>query len=558
MVVAAALAVLMRLLKQPIFLGYVLTGLLLGPQFLNLMRSSDTLTVFSQMGTVVLLFIVGLHLSPKEIKDLGKNVFITGSIQVLVVALLGYVISKLFGFTTTESILLGAAASFSSTIIALKLITDKKDLEKLYSRLSMGILLLQDFIAVVVLVLVAAFSSGGINPTSFLLLIGKGIFLFVAALLFSYYVLPSITNYFAQSQEYLFLFSLAWGLGLSSLFWFFGFSAEIGALAAGVSLSVSPFAQEISSKFKPLRDFFVVTFFIFLGSKITFGSTVNLLVPLLCLFSLVLVIKPLIITITLRIIGYNERTSFLTGVSLGQLSEFSLVLMLMASKTGMVSNEVFSLVTVLGFFSIAVSSYLITYAERYIPVVLPVLKKIGKNGRKLDKKTIDKSYDAILFGCNRAGYDFVKMFSAFKDKFLAVDFNPQIIKELSEKGINCVYGDAEDGEFLEEVKVDRSRIVVSTIPDYETNLFLVSRIRNQNQKTLVVVVSYNVDEAIKLYEAGATYVVLPHFIGGEFAARLTSEAGFDIEKLRGKREQHIKYLNERKDLGHAHPYWSHN
>ena len=557
-VVAAALSGLMRLFRQPIFLGYILAGLLLGPQFLNFLKSSDTVSVFSQMGTVVLLFIVGLHLSPRELKDLGKNTFIIGILQVGLISLIGFGASRFLGFNLQESIYLGAALSFSSTIITLKLLSDKKDLEKLYSRIAMGILLLQDLIAILALIFSSTLSASKMNLSYFSLLMIKGISLTLLVTLISVYILPKLSSFFARSQEYLFLFSLAWGLGLASLFGYFGFSAEIGALIAGVSLSMTPYSQEISAKLKPLRDFFIVIFFIFLGSKISFGSFASLWLPLVLLLAILLVVKPFVIAVLVKLFGYNERTAFLSGVSLGQLSEFSLILMLLGVKAGQVSSSTFSLITLLGFVSIAISSYLVMYAEKFVPIFLPLLKLFGKKQKIAEGDFGPKIYDAVLFGCNRAGYDFVKMFSAFGEKFLAVDFNPEIIKELKEKGINCVYGDAEDGDFLDEIGIERARIIVSTIPEYETNLYLITKIRSENRDAIVLLVSYNIEEAIKLYEKGATYVILPHFIGGEFAARLTAEAGFDITKLHGKRDAHIRYLKERKALGHAHPVWNHS
>jgi Kef-type K+ transport system membrane component KefB/Trk K+ transport system NAD-binding subunit len=555
-VVAAALSGLMRLLKQPIVIGYILTGLLLGPQFLNLIKSTETVSIFSQMGIAILLFIVGLHLNPKEIKDFEGKTFITGFVQVLLTSFFGFFISKFFGFPFIESVYLGAALSFSSTIIVLKLLSDKRDLEKLYGRLTVGILLFQDIVAAFVLIFSSSFSNGGGELTNFILLVIKGLILTLVVSLLSVYVLPSLSTFFARSQEYLFLFSLAWGFGLSALFGFLKFSIEIGALAAGISLSMSPYSQEISSKLKPLRDFFVVIFFILLGSKISFVNFNHLLMPFIVMLIFIVLIKPLLITVILEFFGYNRKTAFFSGVSLAQISEFSLILLMLGLKLGHVREETLSLVIILGFVSIAVSTYFIAYVEKIYPVFIPFVSLFERKKVKPDD-SVGLAHDVILFGCNRSGYDFIKIFKYFGKKFLAVDFDPEIIKQLNNGGINCCYGDAEDGEFLDEVSIGKAKIVVSTIPEYETNAFLVTKIREENEDSIVFLISYNIDDAIKLYEKGATYVILPHFISGEFAAKLTTEAGFDIKNLRGKREGHIKYLKERKALGHSHPTWTH-
>jgi len=556
-VVAAVLSGLMRLFKQPLVIGYVLTGLFLGPQFLNIIRSTETVSIFSEMGIAILLFIVGIHLSPNEIKDLGKKVFIIGLIQVLSTSLLSYLISNAFNFSLIESLYLGISISFSSTIIVLKLLSDKRDLEKLYGRISIGILLLQDVVASFVLIFSSSFSSGEVELSSFFLLIIKGLILTISISLASVYLLPSLSTFFAKSPEYLFLFSLAWGFGMASVFGWMGFSIEIGALVAGVSLSFSPYGQEIASRLKTLRDFFLLIFFVLLGSRVSFDNFSSFFIPFLVFLLFIIIVKPIIITVILELFGYTKKTSFLTGISLAQISEFSFILLILGSRLGHISEEILSLGTLLGFTSIAVSTYFIVNAEKIYPLFAPLLSVF--ESKNIDRDNIQgKQYEVILFGCNRSGYDFIRIFKYFGRKFLAVDFDPDVIKQMQLRGINCCYGDAEDTEFLEDIDVYKAKIVISTIPDFDTNSFLLKKIRKSNKESIVFLVSYNIDEAIRLYEDGATYIILPHFIGGEFAAKLATEAGFDMKKLINRREDHLKYLRDRKSLGHSHPIWVHH
>ena len=556
-VVAAALAGVMRVLKQPIVIGYVLTGIILGPHVLGLLSSNESMSAFSQMGIAILLFIVGLNLNPKELKSFGTTSFLIGFLQVLFTSFFGFLISRLLNFPVIESLYIGIALSFSSTIVVLKFLSDKKDLEKLYGRLTIGVLLLQDILAAVALIAVSGIAGGSEGLSSFLLLIVKGLAVILVISLVSYYAMPALGAFFARSQEYLFIFSLAWGFGLATLFGILGFSVEIGALIAGVSLSILPYSSEISSRLKPLRDFFIVMFFISLGYQISFDTLSGMFVPLSILAAFVLFGKPLILGILVEVFGYSKKTAFLTGVSLAQISEFSMIFALLGLKVGHVSGEVVSVITILGFLSIALSSYLIVHAEKIYPLFVPILKIFESRAPAVEDAP-DRVYDTVLFGCNRAGYDFVKIFKEFGTQFLAIDFDPDIIKELTGKGINCIYGDAEDSEFLEEISIGRAKIVISTVPEYETNHFLLSKIRSENADSLVLLLSYNIDDAIKLYENGATYVILHHFIGGEFAVKIISDAGFDVAKLNAKREEHVNYLKERKALGHAHPVWNHN
>jgi Kef-type K+ transport system membrane component KefB/Trk K+ transport system NAD-binding subunit len=556
-VAAAVISGFMRLFKQPIIIGYVLTGLLLGPQVLDIFKSPQDLSFFSQMGVAILLFIVGLHLSPKEARKLGKSSFLIGLGQVIFTAAFGFLISYLFGFTFVESLYIGFGLSVSSTIIVLKLLADKQNLEKLFGRITIGITLLQDIVAIVALLFASSFSGGNNSLVTFGLLIVNGILITIGVCLISIYVLPHLSTFFAHSQEYLMLFSLAWGFGLASLFNYLGFSIEIGALIAGVSLSFSPYSQEMSSRLKPLRDFFIVIFFILLGANISFESLSQMIMPVIVLTAFILLIKPLIIMTLMGFSGYNKKTGFLTGIGLAQISEFSIILAMLGVKSGQISTDVLSLITILAVLSIAISTYLVIYAEKIYPVFSNMLRVFEKVGAHKEGHG-SSSYEVVLFGCNRAGYDFIKIFRDLGKKFLAVDFDPELIKELTQKGINCQYGDAEDGEFLDEINIAQAKAVISTIPDHEANMFLLKKVRAENEDTVVILLSYNIDEAIALYEKGASYVILPHFIGGQFAAQLTKETGFNVSKLHSKRAEHIAYLKERKVLGHAHPKWAHN
>jgi Kef-type K+ transport system membrane component KefB/Trk K+ transport system NAD-binding subunit len=554
-VAATVISGVMRLLKQPPIIGYLITGLIVGPQFLNIFRSTDILSTFSEMGIAILLFIVGLHLNPSELKDYGKATLVIGVGQTIISSVLGFFLSRALGFSIIPAIYIGVALSFSSTIVVLKLLTDNKELEKLHGKITIGILLVQDITAALALVTVSTFASQGSGVLQILEIIIKGIALTLGLSIVSVYILPKLENFFAKSQEYLFLFSLAWGFGLASLFNYFGFSIEIGALAAGVALSLSPYSMEISSKLKPLRDFFVVMFFIVLGSKITFLG-LNTLLPKILIFSaFVLIAEPIIIMALTGLMGYSKRIGFLAGISLAQISEFSMILALLGVKLGHIDQSTLSLITFLGIVTILVSTYFINYSKRIYPFFAPFLKIFER--RKINKELATISnFDVVLFGCNRVGYDFIKVFSKLDREFLAVDFDPDIVKELTEKGINCMYGDAEDSEFLDEISADKAKVVISTIPEFDTNLFLLTRLKHKNSNSIIILISYNIDEAIKLYEKGATYVIMPHFIGGQFAAKLAEEAGFDVSKLHNKRDEHISYLKERKKLGHSYPAWN--
>ncbi|MBU2639101.1 MAG: cation:proton antiporter [Nanoarchaeota archaeon] len=551
-VIATVVAGLMRLLKQPLIIGYIFTGLILSPFFLNVIQSTVTISIFSQIGIAFLLFIVGLSLTPKVIKEVGKISLITGIGQVVFTSLIGFFIAKFLGFPVIVSIYIAIALTFSSTIIIMKLLSDRNDLDKLYGKISIGFLLVQDIIAIFILIIISSFSSGDAMGISLLYLFLKGIALIVIVVLVSIYILPKLSDFFARSQEFLFLFSIAWGLGLATLFHYVGFSVEIGALVAGVALSVSPFHYEISSKMKPLRDFFIILFFISLGSQLGVESVGKYVIPAIIFSLFILIGNPLIVLVLMGLLNYNKKTSFQAGLTVAQISEFSLILIAMGVKVGHLTNDILVLVTIVGLITITGSTYFILYSDRlylYLAKYLSVFERKGSKKRFKDLKATD----IILFGYNRIGYDFLQSFRKLKKEFLVVDYNPDVIEMLTSKKINCIYGDAGDGEFLSSLGLKSIKMTISTIPDFETNLLLIEKIRRVNKNAIIMVVSHHLDEADVLYKEGATYVILPHFLGGKYASMLINKHGLNFKKFLTERDKHIKHLKERRELGHTHP-----
>lgn len=543
---------LIRLLKQPLIIGYILSGIIVSPYFLDLVQSTETIKVFSQIGVALLLFIVGLSLSPKVIKEVGKVSLVTGIGQIVFTSLFGFLISRLLGFSNIVSIYIAIALTFSSTIIIMKLLSDKKDLEKLYGKISIGFLLVQDIFVIILLIVISSF-SGNLGLESFSLRsVLFGLLLIIGFILISIFILPKLSRFFAKSQEFLFLFSVGWGLGLAALFHYLGFSMEIGALAAGIALSMSPFHYEISSKMRPLRDFFIILFFILLGSQMVFGNINELILPAIIFSLFILIGNPLIVIILMGILGYKKKTGFQAGFTVAQISEFSLILIGLGVSVGHLTNEILSLVTIVGLITISGSTYLILYSNKLYPYFSKILSIFErKNIKKNEQKS--NNFELMLIGYNRIGYDLLKSFKKLKKKFLVIDYNPDTILELSKKNIECRYGDVEEDEFLNELDFSNTKMVVSTIPDFETNLLVVDKIREINKETIVIVISHDIEEANLLYKRGATYVIMPHFLGGNHASKMIDEYQLDLNKFIKEKDNHIKYLKNKKKIGHEHP-----
>jgi Kef-type K+ transport system membrane component KefB len=539
---ATGVSLIMRLLRQPMIVGYILTGIIAGPQVLNVIHNQEALELFSQIGIIFLLFIVGLNLNPKIISEVGKVSLVTGIGQIIFTSLIGFILALLLGIERIAALYVAIALTFSSTIIILKLISDKNDLEKLYAKIAIGFLLVQDIAATLILIAVGIISqSGGSGIGNALILtLIKGIWVIVILLAISHWVLPRLTRRLAESQEMLFLFSASWALGLAALFAVLGFSVEIGALVAGVSLAATAYAGEMASRLKPLRDIFILIFFILLGSHMVLSDMSNLIIPALILSLFVLIGNPIIVVILMNILGYSRKTGFLAGLTVAQISEFSLILAALGFQVGHVPAPVLSLITLVGLITIAGSTYLILYAEQIYPFLskwLHFLEIIKTTPNESERQAAQAKI--ILFGYDRVGADFVKTFQALKKPFLVIDFNPASISRLETAGIPCFYGDASDPDFLAELPIEHIELCVSTIPEISTNLAIQRRLNQLNTHAITVLLAHTTTQAKALYDAGASYVLLPHYLGAQYAAKLIYRYGLKKTPYKEAREKHL-------------------
>ena len=363
----------------------------------------------------------------------------------------------------------------------------------------------------------------------------------------SIYLVPKISKFLASSRELLFLFSITWGFGVAALFQLLGFSVEIGALIAGVALSLTPFSYEIGSRLKPLRDFFIVLFFILLGSQMVIDNVSALILPAIILSIFVLIGNPIIVVILMNLLGYKRRTGYMAGLTVAQISEFSLILATLGFNLGHLSRNTLSLITLIGLITIAGSTYFIIYADKIYPKVEKILMFLEFRKRKSSEiGKGDDDYEVVLFGFDRIGHDFIKSFKKIDRKFLVVDFNPESIEDLQEKGIPSRFGDAQDAEFLKELLFNMVKMVVSTIPDFKTNMLLTSKIKEENKKTIIIMMAQTIKEAEDLYSNGATYVVIPHHLGAAHVTKLIKRIGIDKGDFLIEKEKHIDKLKRRK------------
>jgi Kef-type K+ transport system membrane component KefB len=540
-VVGAAVSIVMRLLRQPLMLGYILTGLLVGPAAFNLVHL-NTFNSFASIGIALLLFIIGLGMNVSVIKKLGSTILTATSVELLSVGVIGFLVSTALGFNHLESLIIGLCLFFSSTIIIVKILTDKKEQSRLHGQIAIGIVLLDDVVATIALLFVTAAKDHGFGFAQLGPLLLQGVLLVVFLVIASTVILPRLARFMASSQEMLFLFAVGWGFGVASLFDIAGFSIEVGALFAGVALAGLPYAQEIEARLKPLRDFFVVLFFIVLGQSLSLGGMSKVLIPALVLSAVVMIVKPVTIISTLGSLGYSKRVSFMAGINLTQISEFSIVLAVLAVSLGLVDKDLSTLITLVAIITIAGASYLTHYDNGLFKAFDRIPFRLFDRAASKKEKRAKPGYELILFGYQKGGHEFIKTFQQLHHRYVVVDYDPTIIDLLRSKRIPCLYGDVTDTELLDEIGAATAKLVISTITDFETNQQLVRHMNLYNPEAVVVCNANSYEEALQLYELGSSYVIIPHQASSERLGSLIQRNGIDKRHFDRYRSQHLKQM----------------
>ena len=539
-ILATLLGALVRFLKQPLILAYILAGLILGTFGATRLVSPEALDIFSQFGVAFLLFMVGLELRLTDIRQIGKLALIVGLGQIILTFISGFLICLTLGFGTLLSVYIGLSLVFSSTVIVIKLLSEKNELDSFYGRVTIGLLLVQDFVVILILMFLSGFKGGyqsSFLPFLFIFAKGLGLFLLVSFLAKKW--IPFLFEAMARSQELLFLTAVAWCFLFASLSRLLGFSLEIGAFLAGVSLSALPYHYQISSRIRPLRDLFITLFFVGLGMKLLWQPKLAFLIPALVLSIFILVGKPIIVFLLMSFLGFRKRVSFLTSTSLAQISEFSFILMAMGYSLGHLTSEDVSKVTTVGVVTICASTYLILGGRKIfqrISCFLAFFEKeqiheVGSRTAKLPEDHI------VLIGCNRTGEDILEFLKKKEAPYLVLDFSPEVIQQLEAQEVPCLFGDVSDEEILTQLNLEKAKIIISTVPSLDDNLFLVSWVKAKSAKALVLVTASYPEEEEALYRAGADYVILPHLLGGKHVAHLLAEHADNLEEYLSSKRQ---------------------
>ncbi|NNE00475.1 MAG: cation:proton antiporter [Pirellulaceae bacterium] len=513
---AGVLGMFAHLLKQPLIVAFIAVGILVGPAGLKWVSIGSEIDLLAKTGIALLLFTVGLKLDLNVIRTMGPVSLATGLGQVTFTSVIGYLICIAMGFSHIASLYVAVALTFSSTIIIVKLLSDKREIDSLHGRIAVGFLIVQDLVVVLVMIALTAFgASTGVHwMQGIALVVVKGIGLLIVVGLLMRYVLPTLFRHAARSAELLTTLAIGWAVALAAIGDWLGFSKEVGAFLAGVSLAGLPHREALGSRLVGMRDFLLLFFFVDLGAHLKLSLIESQLIPSLALSLFVLIGNPLIVMVIMGMMGYRKRTGFLAGLTVAQISEFSLMLGALGKSLGHITGEVLALITLVGLITITLSTYLILYSQRLYDSLSPFLGRFEKKNpfREVALETTTepaRGFDTIVFGLGRFGNHLSRELNQRGHRVLGVDFDPDVVHRLRQSDHAVVYGDAEDPEFASTLPLSHTRWVVSSVPQLSVNLALLHALSRYGYAGSIAATAHNDRDAAKLKEKGCNLILLP-------------------------------------------------
>ena len=498
-------------LRQPLVVGLIAAGIAVGPQALGVIEDAEDVALLAKLGISLLLFVVGLKLDVREIGRLGPVALATGLGQVVFTSVIGFGIALALGFDVVPAVYIAVALTFSSTIIIVKLLTDKRELDDLHGRIAIGFLIVQDI--VVVLAMIAITASADVEDGLGAVAVGtllRGALLVALVAAFARFAADRITALLARQGELLVLGAVTWAVALAAASVALGFSAEVGAFLAGVSLASTPYRDAIGGRLATLRDFMLIFFFIELGTRFDLAAALDRIGAAVVFSLFVLIGNPLIVMAIMGVMGYRKKVSFKAGLTVAQISEFSLVLVALGVAQGQVGSDVLGLVTAVGLVTIAASTYLIQSSDAIYARIEPLLRvferRLPEGGIALDDDHHDPDY--IVVGLGRFGSTVLEELRARDVDVMGVDFDPRSVQS-PRFDVPVVYGDAEDPALVDHLPLRGATWVVSTVRSLDANLTLISSLRRAGYAGGIAVASEDPEHCARLQAAGADVTVQP-------------------------------------------------
>ena len=516
LIISAAAGAMSLWLRQPVLIAYIVVGIVAGPAVLGLVTAHDQIDLLAQVGVAILLFVVGLKLDLQHIRHIGPVALATGLGQLTFTIVFGFIIILLMGKSTMEALYVAVALTFSSTIIIVKLLSDKREIDSLHGRIAVGFLIVQDLAVVLAMMAMSALrGSGDAGMAEVAVSLVWRVALAAAAIyLLMRHVLPKVVTLMARSQELLLVFAIAWGTGLAALGEWAGFSKEAGAFLAGFSLASTAYRDAINARLTGIRDFLLLFFFIDLGSKLDFSTLGGEIWPAVVLSLFVLIGNPLIVMAIMGYMGYRKRTGFLAGLTVAQISEFSIIFVAMGISLGHIGPGALGLTTLVGLVTIALSTYMILYSHPLYERLAPWMGWFERRRpfRELavatERHDLDQA-DVIVFGLGRYGGRLALGLKQAGLSVLGVEFDPEVARAMRRQGLPVRYGDGIAAEFLESLPLAQTRWVVSTLPDLASNRGLLQALREHDYPGEVAIVAREEFEGLALKQWGTPTLLYP-------------------------------------------------
>ncbi|HSP08284.1 MAG TPA: cation:proton antiporter [Candidatus Dormibacteraeota bacterium] len=561
---AALIAAVTWRFRQPLIIAYLATGVIIGPHLLKFVNDQGSISAVAEIGLILLLFVIGLEIDLRKMASGGAAVLLTGALQVPICIALGLGFFALLGVGNEagnyELVYLAACMSLSSTLVVVKILNDKYELDTLPGRITLGVLVIQDLWAVAML----AVQPNLLNP-NLLPLAGslwRGLVLVVSGFAISKYILPHLFRMVAKAPELVLVSGLGWCFFLAGAASFIGLSREMGALIAGVSLSTFPYNVDVVAKAVSIRDFFVTLFFVALGMQIT--------IPSLQVFELALaasafvIVSRVVVVPILYALRLGLRTSIVPAINLAQVSEFSIVIASLGVTIHpqQISSDVLTIVIITFALTSVVSTYMINFSHRIQGVLASAFKAIGL--KDLDSSAtlqeLEQMHQPVIFlgffrDTSSILYEFehegdAKEARQFIEKILVIDFNPTVMRELRRKEIRCVYGDIAHMDTLRHAGIEHAELVVSSITDDvlrgTNNMKLMKNVRSNAPNTRIVLTTDHIPQALEFYAAGADFVFIPRLYSAAACARILRR-GLS-EGFEEFRTQAIGHLSQRQEV----------
>jgi Kef-type K+ transport system membrane component KefB len=530
LLIAALAGALFVRLRQPVLIAYIVVGIAVGPAGLGVVQAHDQIDLLSQIGVTVLLFVVGLKLDLHHVRHIGPVALATGLGQLAFTIAFGFLLVLALGKGVMESVYVAVALTFSSTIIIVKLLSDKRELDSLHGRIAVGFLIVQDIAVVLAMMAMSALrnpgDAGGAGSVLGVLQ-SLGLRIGAAALLLFVlmrYLLPRLVSAMARSQELLLVFAIAWGLALAALGEWAGFSKEAGAFLAGFSLASTHYREAINARLTGIRDFLLLFFFIDLGAKLELSMLGAEMGAATALSLFVLIGNPLIVMAIMGWMGYRKRTGFLAGLTVAQISEFSIVFVAMGITLGHVGVTTLGLTTLVGLITITLSTYMILYSQALYERLAPWLGVFERRSPRRElameqQSANDSTAEVVIIGLGRYGSRLMSQLRDAGVHVLGVDFDPEAVRSLRAAQLPVRFGDGEDPAFLETLPLNQALWVISSLPLWDANRALLHALKDVGYAGQVAAVARDPTHRRHLESGGVARVLNPFDDAADHAAR---------------------------------------